>query len=233
MRDPCRLMTGPKSASAWRGNCTFPKTRSTLLICIPPHPYCSIRSQNAADCFPAHGKLLCVFRCARGNSIKIRPVCAALGNAHLQKRFMPNEVIAKKLEQIATLIEELTGFLDVPFREFGGDIRRVRSAERNFQLIVDTACDINTQILLERGGKTPDTYKQSFTHLEKEEILSSELTEKLTRSVSVRNILVHEYDFDEDYEKFFNAAKETLVTYKEYVKVIYEYVRGSSQESFK
>jgi len=137
---------------------------------------------------------------------------------------MPNEVIAKKLEQIATLIEELTGFLDVPFREFGGDIRRVRSAERNFQLIVDTACDINTQILLERGGKTPDTYKQSFIHLEKDGVLSSELTGKLARSVSVRNILVHEYDFDEDYEKFFNAAKEMLATYQEYMKAVYEYI---------
>ena len=136
---------------------------------------------------------------------------------------MPNEVITKKLEQITTLVDELTEFLNVPFREFGSDIRRVRSAERNFQLIVDTACDINTQILLERGSKTPDTYKQSFTHLEKEEILSSELTEKLARSVSVRNILVHEYDFDEDYEKFFNAAKETLTIYKEYIKAVYEY----------
>lgn len=138
---------------------------------------------------------------------------------------MPNEIIAKKLEQIESLLGELTDFLNVPFCDFGSDIRRVRSAERNFQLIVDTACDINTQILIERGSKTPDTYKQSFTNLGKESVLSAELVEKLARSVSVRNILVHEYDFDEDYEKFFNAAKEMLATYQEYIKVIYEYIQ--------
>lgn len=102
------------------------------------------------------------------------------------------------------------------------------SAERDFQLIVDVACDINTQILVERGGKTPDTYKQSFTNLEKESVLSPDITSKLAWSVSVRNILVHEYNFDEDYEKFFDAAKEMLTVYKEYMEEIYGYTRKDS-----
>ena len=146
---------------------------------------------------------------------------------------MPHELILKKLERIEELLKELERLLRFSFSEFRADMLVVRTAERDFQLIVDLASDINTQIIVEKEGRTPDTYKESFSRLEKVKVLDYELAQRLVESAQIRNILVHEYDFDEDYEKFFNAAKEMLVAYKEYARVIYEYVRGSSQESFK
>lgn len=141
------------------------------------------------------------------------------------RNIMGNELILKKLEQIKELVNELERLLSVSFDAFIKDLVTLRAAERNFQLIVDTASDINTQILVERGSKTPDTYRESFTELEKEGILSHELVRKLAESAKVRNILVHEYDFEEDYEKFYHAARSHVPAYHKYIETIYHYTR--------
>ncbi|MBI4119116.1 MAG: DUF86 domain-containing protein [Parcubacteria group bacterium] len=100
----------------------------------------------------------------------------------------------------------------------------LRAAERNFQLIVDLASDINTQILVEKGEKTPDTYRQSFSDLGRVGVLENDLAKKLVVSAQVRNILAHEYDFEEDYDKFYNAAKDLIPVYQEYAKRINLYL---------
>ena len=78
---------------------------------------------------------------------------------------------------------------------------------------------------MERGKKTPDTYRQSFTDLEREDVLDGDLARKLTQSAMIRNILVHEYDFEEDYEKFYGSAKALIPTYREYIKTIAVFIR--------
>lgn len=139
---------------------------------------------------------------------------------------MPVEIIAKKLEQIKELSGELVRLLRVPFNDFEKDTTAIRAAERNFQLMVDLASDINTQILVERGEKTPDTYKQSFNDLARAGVLPNDLAKKLAVSAQVRNILVHEYDFEEDYKKFYDSAKGFIPVYQEYAQQINSYING-------
>ena len=133
---------------------------------------------------------------------------------------MSKELIEKKLSQIQALIEQLTEILACPFSEFQTDLVAVRAAERNFQLLADIACDINGQILLERGKPIPDTYRQSFSDLAREGILSDSLARTLVESAKLRNILAHEYDFEEDYKLFYDSAKRFMPAYREYVRII-------------
>jgi uncharacterized protein YutE (UPF0331/DUF86 family) len=139
---------------------------------------------------------------------------------------MPNELIFKKIEQIGELVTELERLLDIPFETFRRDLKHIRATERNFQLTVDLASDINTQLLLEQNRKTPDTYRQSFTDLETIGAINRDLAKKLALSASLRNILVHEYDFEEDYEKFYNSAKNFIPLYREYLKAVYKYIKA-------
>lgn len=140
---------------------------------------------------------------------------------------MISEIIAKKLDQIGELLKELDQLLAYPLPDFKKDFVKVRAAERNFQLVVELASDINTQLLVEKGGKTPDSYKQSFTDLEKLNVLKSELARQLTASAQLRNILVHEYDFEEDYDKFYYSAKDFIPLYREYLKAVWGYIKES------
>ena len=137
---------------------------------------------------------------------------------------MSKELIEKKLGQMQILIDRLAGILTRSFSEFCADLLAVGAAATNFQLLADIASDINGQILLERGKQIPDTYRQSFFDLARERLLSSELAKTLAESAKLRNILVHEYDFEEDYQKFYESAKKFLPTYREYLAAIQKYI---------
>lgn len=133
---------------------------------------------------------------------------------------MPLEVITKKLEQISRLLKELEQFLHGPFEDFEKNTAMLRASERDFQLIVDLATDINTQLLVDCGESTPESYRQSFLQLGRCDILESRLAKELSYSAGLRNILIHEYDIEEDHERFFDEAKRYLPLFDEYVRQI-------------
>jgi len=137
---------------------------------------------------------------------------------------MGREIIYKKLEQMNVLLSELETLLSKPFSAAYSDMITIHAAERDFQLIVELASDINTTILIEKTGETPDSYRSSFSNLAKLGIFEKDILSQLTASAKLRNILVHEYDFDEDYKKFYESAKEFIPAYREYTKIILNFI---------
>lgn len=136
---------------------------------------------------------------------------------------MLDDVIVKKLEQMNRFLEELEEFSAIPYEEFIKNIPFLRASERDFQLIVDLAGEINTELLLGCGKEIPDGYRRSFLMLGDEGILPKELAEKLAKSVKIRNILVHEYEIEEDIEDFYTSAKNYIQPFHEYIKTILAY----------
>jgi uncharacterized protein YutE (UPF0331/DUF86 family) len=134
---------------------------------------------------------------------------------------MGNEIIEKKSEQIHVLIKELTEWTSVDFQTFDKTITLIRSCERNLEMLVELASDINAGIILQKQGKTPDSYKDSFQWLKKIGIIDESLCSKLTDSVSLRNGLVHEYDFELNNRKFYDSIKNSFIpAYAEYLKAV-------------
>lgn len=139
---------------------------------------------------------------------------------------MAKEIILKKLDQMKKFLTALEKLISADFVVFAKDSTVISAAERNFQLMVDLASDINAQILIDEGKETPDTYRRSFVDLGRAGIIDNELAGKLAPSASLRNILVHEYDLEEDYKKFYDSANGLIPAYWEYIKRIYDYIRS-------
>lgn len=137
---------------------------------------------------------------------------------------MSKEFINKKLRQIIQLLSEMEQLLDIPYSVYKDKFTNIRTAERNFQLIVEQASDINAHISLENGTNTPDTYKDSFREINRLDIIDDSLSKDLTASARLRNVIVHEYDFDEDNFIFYKSAKKYVVSYKDYVVAIEKYL---------
>lgn len=137
---------------------------------------------------------------------------------------MLNDIILKKLEQMSVLLQELQELLSISFPEFKSTFKNVRSAERNFQLIIELASDINTQIIASIGGQIPDTYKESFKRMAELKILDEKFLPDFLKSSNLRNILIHEYDFDEDNLIFYKSAKEFIPLYEGYIRSIQKHL---------
>ncbi len=137
---------------------------------------------------------------------------------------MLKNLIQKKLEQMSILLKELKELVLIPFPEFKSSFKNIRSAERNFQLIIELASDINAQIVTEMGAQTPDTYKESFKRMADLKILDEEALPEYIKSSNLRNILIHEYDFDEDNFIFYKSAKGFVQLYETYIRTIQGYL---------
>ena len=94
---------------------------------------------------------------------------------------MSKEFILKKLEQMKILVEELALLSSLPFADFKNKFTNIRSAERNFQLIIELASDINAHISAERKLSAPDTYRESFVQMTKIGVLPMRIEKKFYR----------------------------------------------------
>lgn len=65
--------------------------------------------------------------------------------------------------------------------------------ELNLQRAVQAAIDLATHVVATEGYGIPGTLAETFTLLERQEILGRDLAERLRRMTGFRNIAVHEY----------------------------------------
>ena len=128
---------------------------------------------------------------------------------------------------MAMLLGELGSLIALPYSEFEKAFTNVRTAERNFQLIIELASDINTHLAVENGKETPDTYKASFKLMTDLKILKENSLPLFIKSSNLRNILIHEYDFDEDNFIFYKSVKSFLPLYEEYMDSVKKYMASS------
>ncbi len=139
------------------------------------------------------------------------------------------EVLLRKIERIKTLLNDLERLLNSSFASFKQDQVPLLAAQRNFELMVELASDINTSLILDKTGQTPDSYREAFSGLGSLGFFADEVLKELVDSAKLRNILVHEYDFEEDYEKFYNSAKNMLPAYRVYLKAVFDYLQDGQK----
>ncbi|MBL7776986.1 MAG: DUF86 domain-containing protein [Chitinophagales bacterium] len=89
--------------------------------------------------------------------------------------------------------------------------------ERLIEKIVDTAVGINQMILREKFNATIKTAKESFTDLATNGVLNMEFATEISRSVGLRNKIIHEYD-QVTTVTLFQAIDICLQQYTEYHK---------------
>lgn len=140
---------------------------------------------------------------------------------------MSHDLIIKKIEQMKILMTELGELLTLSFSEFKSRFTNIRSAERNYQLLIELASDINAHLIAELGGETPDTYRESFKKMTELDVLDKKHITDFIKSSNLRNILIHEYDFDEDNFIFYKSAKEFMPLYEYYIVSIQNHLKSN------
>ena len=126
------------------------------------------------------------------------------------------ELIERKINKIENYIKEIEPLLVLTSNEIVSDILKLRTVERNFQLIVDTMLDINTHIISSENLKTPETLQETFLILGDGGVLPVDFVKKIAPVVGLRNIVVHEYE-KVDNEKMMQDLKDGISQFGEYL----------------
>lgn len=133
-------------------------------------------------------------------------------------------LVESKMADMQAYFEELAEILKNDVRDIVGNNLKLRSVERLFQLVVDTAVDINTHIIATANAAVPDNYQSTFTALAERAMLPMDFALKIAPSVGLRNLVVHRYG-RVDVKRMVNDIKHEIGQYREYTKHIDTYVR--------
>lgn len=125
---------------------------------------------------------------------------------------------------------KLLQFKELSLKSLVDDFVKLAAVERLLEKIVMRAIDVNEHLIAELSTGQEEkiarlTYKDTFLKLAELGIYSSEFAEKISKSVGLRNILVHDYN-DTDHRIVHSSIKACLQDYQIYVDKINDYLES-------
>jgi len=138
---------------------------------------------------------------------------------------LDKELVKNKLSFMQKELKILVQYKDCTLEEVASDYFKHTIIERVLERIINDALDINQHIISEaEEQEPPNDYKETFLALSTLGIYPKEFAERISKSVGLRNILVHNYrKLDE--EKFYNSIKDCLNDYGNYCEYILKFLK--------
>lgn len=129
------------------------------------------------------------------------------------------DLVKTKIRNIQEYLMEIESTLSLPKDQIVSSIEKLRTLERNFQLIVDAMLDINIHLIRELELSTPNDLKSTFIILAEGKIIPYDFAEKISPVVGLRNILVHGYE-KVDRELFIDSFQKNKQDFDHYLLLI-------------
>jgi uncharacterized protein YutE (UPF0331/DUF86 family)/predicted nucleotidyltransferase len=136
-----------------------------------------------------------------------------------QPSMIDRELVNRKLSQIVEYLTALTLLQMLSYEDYIRQPLPRYAAERLLQLFVDTAVDINAQLIVELTGTPPQDYYDSFIKAAQAGVLSAAFALSIAQSTGLRNRLVHQYEAI-DHAVVHSAIAEAITQYTEYCRHI-------------
>lgn len=132
--------------------------------------------------------------------------------------------ICRKVDLLLIYYTELRNISEsLTFEDYKNQTIVKRAVEREIQLIVECATDINNMILRKINNSSSKDYFNSFIDLAENGIIEMEFALKIAPSTGLRNILVHEYRKIDD-EIVFDSIAGVMEYYKSYIQQVSKYL---------
>jgi uncharacterized protein YutE (UPF0331/DUF86 family) len=135
---------------------------------------------------------------------------------------MDKLILDKKIDSILRCLNRIDGRLPDSKDEFLKDCDAQDVVVLNLTRAVQLCVDIATHILSSTNQPVPSTMAEAFVNLEQIKIITTEIADKMKRSVGYRNIAVHNYD-DIDLSISYDIARNHLNDFKDFIKQILLY----------
>lgn len=140
-----------------------------------------------------------------------------------------NIVICRKLSTLLGYYKEFKQVTEsLALDEYKNNILIKRAVEREIQLIVESATDVNNMILKKINKGPSKDYFNSFLDLAENNIIEMDFALKIAPSTRLRIILTHEYQKIDD-EIVFNSIKNVLEYYLQYIEMIFSYLKCQTE----
>ena len=142
------------------------------------------------------------------------------------------ELMKTKIRNIQQYLDEIRHILSLNAKDIIDNIEKLKTLERNFQLIVDEALDINIHFIKNLDLKSPDDFQSTFKILGENSILPNDFAQKIAPVVAVRNRLVHRYEVL-DKQLFVENFQKHYTDFEKYMKSVDDYLEQIEKNKIK
>jgi len=137
--------------------------------------------------------------------------------------------LIKHLTFLENELKDYETFGILSWKEYNDDRGKRRNVERWIENIINSSIDIAKLILTSEDRSLPDTYKDIVKNLSLVADFSEEGMGKLSRWVSLRNIISHEY-LDIRWASIQKFISESKPFYEDFLKRVKNYLEANSEE---
>lgn len=140
---------------------------------------------------------------------------------------LARQKILEKLERFDEYLGYLYQLRDEANTEksFLDDFHLYGNTERYLQLSIQSIIDISHLVIIDLGLTRPEDNYEAVSILFKRKIFSEGLSEKLTKMIGLRNILVHEYGRIER-KKIYKILKTQLKDLEMFKKQVVKFIKS-------
>ena len=145
---------------------------------------------------------------------------------------MEKEIRFRLIKHLTSLENELKDyetFGTLSWKEYNDDRGKRRNVERWIENIINSSIDIAKLILTSEDRSLPDTYKDIVKNLSLISDFNEEGIEKLSRWVSLRNIISHEY-LDIRWASIQKFISESEPFLKDFLRRVEKYLNRHPEE---
>ena len=135
---------------------------------------------------------------------------------------MDRIVLDKKIDSILRCLNRVEQRLPESEAAFFKDFDAQDVVVLNLTRAIQTAVDIATHLLSSSNQPVPSTMAESFSSLQKINVITTEIAEKMIKSVGFRNVAVHNYD-DVDLSITYAIASQHLNDFKYFIRQVLSY----------
>lgn len=138
---------------------------------------------------------------------------------------LDKNLIENKIKLIQDNLVYLAEFKDCTFNEIASDFYKHTIVERLIEKVVTFAIDLNQHIISETEPlpEVPDKARETFLVLTNLNIYPKDFAENISKSVHLRNVLVHDYQ-KLDEKVFYESIKDCLADYHKYCEHILKFI---------
>ena len=131
-----------------------------------------------------------------------------------------NERIDDKISKIEDYLSELLEIIPDNIEEYKRNLKEKAACERYFEKIVEAVVDLAFLIIREKDLGIPESDKEAFDILVRNNLISKELASRLKEAKGMRNVIAHEYGKIDDNLVFYSTKEELENDVKEFIKAI-------------
>ena len=126
-------------------------------------------------------------------------------------------VAENKISSVKKYLSILKSYQDYSIEEIRTDTTLRGAVERYLYLVCQAAIDLAEVIISISGFRKPTTMSESFVILAEENVIKTEMKDKMTKLVGFRNVLAHEYE-ELNYEILYDVLRNRLQDMTEFIQ---------------